>query len=171
MLTLLANRVYCMSIFPFLLMLFLKRFYTRIYISTVLIWYKYFKELYGFKYFYLILIIFHRSIDIFEQFLLSIDWLIIKAFQPVLRLFHAQMSWLIGLVGRVFANGPGDLGSIPGCVIQKTLKWYLIPTCLTLSNLRYGSSVKWGNLEKGVAPSPTPRCSSYWKGSLRVTLD
>ena len=28
----------------------------------------------------------------------------------------------IGLVGRVFANGPGDLGSIPGRVIPKTLK-------------------------------------------------
>ena len=27
---------------------------------------------------------------------------------------------LIGLVGRVFANGPGDLGSILGCVIPKT---------------------------------------------------
>ena len=25
-----------------------------------------------------------------------------------------------GLVGRVFANGPGDLGSVPGCVIPKT---------------------------------------------------
>ena len=32
---------------------------------------------------------------------------------------------LIGLVGRVFANGPGDLGSIPGRVIQKTLKMVL----------------------------------------------
>ena len=30
--------------------------------------------------------------------------------------------WLIGLVGRVFTNGPGDLGSIPGRVILKTLK-------------------------------------------------
>ena len=27
---------------------------------------------------------------------------------------------LIGLVGRVFANGPGDLGSILGRVIPKT---------------------------------------------------
>ena len=27
---------------------------------------------------------------------------------------------LIGLEGRVFANGLGDLGSIPGCVIPKT---------------------------------------------------
>ena len=32
---------------------------------------------------------------------------------------------LIGLVGRVFANGPGDLGSILGRVIPKTLKMVL----------------------------------------------
>ena len=32
---------------------------------------------------------------------------------------------LIGLVGRVFANGPGDLGSIPDRVIPKTLKMVL----------------------------------------------
>ena len=32
---------------------------------------------------------------------------------------------LIGLVGRVFANGPGDLGSISGRVIPKTLKMVL----------------------------------------------
>ena len=31
----------------------------------------------------------------------------------------------IGLVGRVFANGPEDLGSIPGRVIPKTLKMVL----------------------------------------------
>ena len=30
-----------------------------------------------------------------------------------------------GLVGRVFASGLGDLGSIPGCVIPKTLKMVL----------------------------------------------
>ena len=29
---------------------------------------------------------------------------------------------LVGLVGRLFANGPGDLGSIPDRVIPKTLK-------------------------------------------------
>ncbi len=29
---------------------------------------------------------------------------------------------LIGLMGRVFTNGPGDLGSIPGRIIPKTLK-------------------------------------------------
>ena len=32
---------------------------------------------------------------------------------------------LIGQVGRVFANCPGDLGSIPGRIIQKTLKMVL----------------------------------------------
>ena len=31
----------------------------------------------------------------------------------------------LDLVGRVFANGPGDLGSIPGRVIPKTLKMVL----------------------------------------------
>ena len=31
----------------------------------------------------------------------------------------------IGLMGRVFANGPGDQGSIPGWVIPKTQKMAL----------------------------------------------
>ena len=47
----------------------------------------------------------------------------------------------------------------------------MIPPSLTLSNTRYISRVKWSNPEKGVVPSLTPQCSSYWKGSLRVVLD
>ena len=47
----------------------------------------------------------------------------------------------------------------------------MIPPCLTLSIIRCGSRVKWSNPGNGVAPSPTPWCSSYRKGSLRVTLD
>ena len=39
---------------------------------------------------------------------------------------------LIGLVGRVFVNGPGNLGSTPGQIIPKTLKWYLIPSCFII---------------------------------------
>ena len=46
-----------------------------------------------------------------------------------------------------------------------------MPPCLTLSIIRYGSRVKWTNPGNGVAPSPTPWCSSYRKGSFRVTLD
>ena len=36
-------------------------------------------------------------------------------------------------------------------------------TCLTLSNIRYLSRVKCSNPRKGVAPSYTLWCSSYWK--------
>ena len=48
---------------------------------------------------------------------------------------------------RVFANGPGDLGSI-----QSLKKWYLVSPCLTLSIIMYRSRVKWRNPGKGVAP-------------------
>ena len=116
-----------------------------------------------------------------RQSFLHKRWIVILCF-PLLHQMILQFSvtaqnfWsyfgsLIGLVGRVFANGPGDLGSIPGRIIPKTLKWYLIPPCLTLSNIRYVSRVKWSNPGNGVAPSPKPRCSSYWKGSLLVALD
>ena len=54
---------------------------------------------------------------------------------------------------------------------QRLKKWYLMPPCLKLSIIRYGSRVKWSNPGKGVAPFPTPWCSSYRIGSLRVTLD
>ena len=72
---------------------------------------------------------------------------------------------------KVFANGLGDQGSISGRGIRMTQKWYLMPPCLTLSIIRYGSRVKWSNPEKRVAPSPTPWCNSYWKGSFRLILD
>ena len=55
---------------------------------------------------------------------------------------------------------------------QRLLKWYLIPPCLTLSTIRYVSRVKWSNPGKGVAPSPTPRCSTekgaFWLPSITV---
>ena len=41
-----------------------------------------------------------------------------------------------------------------------------MPPYLTFSIIRKGSKVKWSNQGKGLSPSPTPRCSSYWKGSL-----
>ena len=71
----------------------------------------------------------------------------------------------------MFANSTGDWSSIPGRVISKTQKWYLMLLCLTLSIKRYGSRVKWSNLGKRKASSPTPRCSSHWKRSFRVALD
>ena len=56
----------------------------------------------------------------------------------------------IGMMIRVFANNPEDLGSIPSQAIPKTQKWYLMPLCLTLSIIRLVSRVKWSNPEKGV---------------------
>ena len=91
---------------------------------------------------------------------------------PHIIIITTTTYWLIGLVGSVFANGPGDQDSIPSRVIPKIFKkWYLIPPCLALSNIRYVTRVKWSNPGKWVAPSPTPRCSSYWKWNLRVAHD
>ncbi len=41
---------------------------------------------------------------------------------------------MTGRVG-VFANGLGDRDSIPGRIIPKTQKWYLMPPCLALSTI------------------------------------
>ena len=62
----------------------------------------------------------------------------------------------------------GDLGSIPGRVIPKTQKWYLMPPYLTFSIIRYGSMVKWSNPGKGVSPSSTPLLKWEPSGYLRL---
>ena len=46
---------------------------------------------------------------------------------------------------------------------QRLHNWYLMPPCLTLCIIRYGSRVKWSNPGKGVAPSPTLWCSKLSK--------
>ena len=72
---------------------------------------------------------------------------------------------------RVFANGPGDLGSIPGRVIPKTQKMVLDASLLNTQHYKVRIKGKVEQSREGVAPSPTHWCSSYRKGSLRVTLD
>ena len=71
---------------------------------------------------------------------------------------------------RMFTNELEDWGSIQCRVILKSQKMVLDAT-LTLSILSYGSRVKWSNPVKGVAPSLTPRYSSYCKGSVWVAID
>ena len=71
----------------------------------------------------------------------------------------------------MFANGPGDLGSIPGRVIPKTQKMVLDASLLNTQHYKVRIKGKVEQSREGVAPSPTPWCSSYRKGSLRVTLD
>ena len=74
--------------------------------------------------------------------------------------------WLIGLVGRVFTNGPGDLGSIPGRIIPKTLSMVLDTSLLNTQ--QYKVHIK-GKVKQFRERST--RCSSYWKGSLLVVFD
>ena len=66
----------------------------------------------------------------------------------------------IGLGVRVFANGPRDLGSM---VLDASL----------LNTQHYEVRIK-GKVEQSrerISALPTHWCSSYRKGSLRVTLD
>ena len=84
---------------------------------------------------------------------------------------HVKLRPDIGLGVRVFANGPGDLSSIPGRVIPKTQKMVLDASLLSTQHYKVRIKGKVEQSRKGVAPSPTHWCSSYRKGSLRVTLD
>ena len=58
---------------------------------------------------------------------------------------RTSTKWLIGLVGRVLANGPEDLGSIPSRVITKTLKMVLDTSLLNTQ--RYKVRIK-GKMEQ-----------------------
>ena len=88
-----------------------------------------------FHYYHYYTYCFIRIIIIIIVLIITVSWILLLLY------------WPICIMVSVFANGPRDQGSIPGRVIPKTKKWYLIPPCLTL------------------------QCSSYWKGSLWVTLD
>ena len=60
---------------------------------------------------------------------------------------------LIGLVGRVFANDPGDLGSISDRVIPKTLKMVLDTFLLNTQQYKVYIKDKVKQSRKGVAHS------------------
>ena len=72
---------------------------------------------------------------------------------------------------RVFANSPGDLGSIPGRVIPKTQKMVLDTTLLNTQHYKVSIKGKVEQSRKWSSAPPTLWCSSYRKGSLWVTLD
>ena len=78
---------------------------------------------------------------------------------------------LIGLIGRMFTNGPGDLGSIPGRVIPKTLKMVLDTALLNTQQYKVCIKGKVEQTRETSSAPPTSQCSSYWKGSLLVALD
>ena len=50
-------------------------------------------------------------------------------------------------------------------------KMVLDASLLNTQHYKAQNKGKWRYPGKGVAPSPTPWYSSYWKGSLQVTLN
>ena len=62
-----------------------------------------------------------------------------------------------------------DTGFNPRSSYTKDLKMVL--DAALLNTQHYKVKVKWSNPGNAVAPSPTPRFSSYGKGSLQVTLN
>ena len=122
--------------------------HTYMHIHTCTLTYKY-THIYTPIYIYIYTYICKNSIDTWSTALDDVYSIIVPIYRP------------IGQVDRVFADSPGVRASISGRVIPKTQKWYLILPCLTISILRYVSSVKWRYPGKGVAHSPTPRCWSY----------
>ena len=68
--------------------------------------------------------------------------------------------------GRVFANGPGDVGSILGCIIPKTLKMVLDTSLLNTQQYKVCIKGKMEQSRERIVPFPTHWCSSYWKGAF-----
>ena len=92
---------------------------------------------------------------------------LLQGMQPVYRKLHRQsvaFLWTSPMLQETRVQSQVES-------YQWLKKLYWMPLCLALSIIRHGSSLKWSNPGKGEAVSPSPWCSSYWKGSLWVTLD
>ena len=75
-------------------------------------------------------------------------------------------NYLLTNPPNVYIYDPGDLGSIPGRVIPKTQKMVLDASLLNTQIYKVRIKGKVEQSREGVAPSPTPWCSSYRKGSF-----
>ena len=111
--------------------------------------------------------------DLAPPYFISFYFIFAFIFFVILLLFLVSYYRAIGLMSRsrVFANGPGDRGSILGWIIPKTKKMVLDAALLNTQYYKVRIKGKVEQSREGVVPSPTPWCSSYWKGSLRVTLE
>ena len=75
----------------------------------------------------------------------------------------------IGLMSSVFAIGAGDQSSILRWVILKTRKMVLDAALRSTQHYKVSIKDKVEESWEWSSAAPTPWCSSYWKGSLRVT--
>ena len=67
----------------------------------------------------------------------------------------------LGLVRKVFANGPETWVQSQVKSYQRLKKWYLMLPCLTLSIIRYGSRVKWSNPGKEAFGLPSTMVANF----------
>ena len=97
----------------------------------------------------------------------------IKSPFGILKNLPSQKAWILRAVqaGRVFANGMGDLGSIPCWFILKTLKMVLDTFLLNIQQYKVRIKGKVEQSKERSSALPTPWCSSYGKRSLLVALD
>ena len=68
-------------------------------------------------------------------------WCVVCAYFVIITIIDYIIHCLIpdiGMMVRVFANGPGDLGSLPGRVIPKTLKMVLDVSLLNTQHYKVG---------------------------------
>ena len=87
--------------------------------------------------------------------------------ERVEELCTASSNRLISLVGRVFANGPEYLGSIPGCVIPKTLKMVLDTSLLNTQQYKIRIKGKVEQFrEKSSASPPHLSVEAFEKGAF-----
>ena len=99
--------------------------------------------------------------------------LVSKCYQQNVITNHIYFIIIINIIimSRVFANGPGDRGSIPGRVIPKTFKMVLDTSLLNTQQYKVRIKRKLEQSREKSSASPTARCSSYWKVSLLVAID
>ena len=71
-----------------------------------------------------------------KELVLSLDQIKDRIGRYSISVLYIYMNWLIGLVGRVCTNGPGELGSIPGRFIPKTLKMVLDTSLLNTQHYK-----------------------------------
>ena len=76
------------------------------------------------------------------------------------------VNWLISQVGRVFANGPGDLDSIPGRVIPKTLKMVLDTSLLNTQHYKVRIEGKVEQSKERSSPSLLRGVVAIGKGAF-----
>ena len=78
----------------------------------------------------------------------------------------SKTTVIIDIMVRVLANGPGDQGSIPSQISQKTQKMVLDTSLLNTQHYKVWVKSNGSNPAKDVEPSPTPQSSGNWKRKL-----